>query len=50
MNISDVRVAASKANSYVDKGLIYLTALPAPLTLVVIIVILTLAAYAGHVL
>ena len=50
MNIEDVRIAASKANAWTDKGLIWLTVLPAPLTLVVIVVILTLAAYAGHVL
>ena len=50
MNIEDVRIAASKAEGYTDKALIWLTALPAPLTLVAVIVILVLAAYVGHVL
>ena len=50
MNIEDVRIAASKANAWTDKGLIWLTALPAPLTLVAIVVYTVLAAYAGHVL
>ena len=48
MKLEDVRIAASKAEGVVDKTLIWLTALPAPLTLVVVILILTLAAYVGH--
>ena len=48
MNIEDVRIAASKANAWTDKGLIWLTALPAPFTLVVVLLYTVLVAYVGH--
>ncbi len=50
MNISDVRIASSKAEGYTDKALIWLTALPAPLTFIAVALILVLAAYVGHLL